>query len=225
MIALFPGERLEPLGDGLQLVVSPAHGFSIDAILLADFAAIRKTDKACDLGTGCGIIPLLWCKGESGLITAVDLQETACSQLEKTLVLNGLEDRVTVVRADLREKHPALPAGAFDLVTMNPPFFAAGTGKDSAAQSDHLARQETACTLEDAAMAAARLLRFGGRFCLCHRPERLTDVLCTLRAHKLEPKRLRFASHSAETAPFLLLVEARRGGKPGLRLEAPLVLQ
>ena len=65
MIALFPGERLEPLGGGLQLVVSPAHEFSVDSLLLAAFAAIRKTDKACDLGTGCGIIPLLWCKGRA----------------------------------------------------------------------------------------------------------------------------------------------------------------
>lgn len=221
---LLPGERLEPLGGGLQLVVSPAHGFSIDSLLLAAFAAIRKTDRACDLGTGCGIIPLLWCKGESGPITAAELQETACAQLQKSLALNGLEDRVAVVHADLREAHPALPAGAFDLVTMNPPFFVAGTGKNSAAESDRIARQETACTLEDAAGAAARLLKNGGRFCLCHRPERLTDVLCTLRSHRLEPKRLRFAAHSAETAPFLVLVEARRGGNPGLRVEAPLFL-
>ena len=126
---LIPGERLEPLGDGLQLVVSPAHGFSIDAILLADFAAIRRTDKACDLGTGCGIIPLLWCKGESGHVVAVELQEKACSQLQKSLALNRLEDRVTVVYGDLREKHPSLPPGTFDLVTMNPPYYAAGTGK------------------------------------------------------------------------------------------------
>ncbi len=222
---LLPDEHLEPLRGGLQIVVSPAHTFSADSLLLAAFAAIRKTDRACDLGAGCGVIPLLWCKGESGPITAVELQEKACSQLAKSLALNHLEDRVTVLHADLRQKHPALPAGAFDLVTMNPPFFAAGAGKESAEESGRLARHETACTLNDAAAAAARLLKNGGRFCLCHKPERLTDVLCALRAHGLEPKRLCFAAHSAQTASFLFLVESKRGAKPGLKLERPLLLQ
>ena len=88
-----------------------------------------------------------------------------------------------------------------------------------------MAKHEISCTLEDAAVAAARLLRFGGRFCLCQKPERLTDVLCTLRAHKLEPKRIRFAAQTAQKAPFLVLVEARRGGNPGLNVEAPLFLE
>ena len=222
---MLPDEHLEPLGGGLQLVVSPAHGFSIDSLLLADFAAIRKTDKACDLGTGCGIIPLLWCKGDSGPVAAVELQEKACSQLKKSLALNGLEDRVTVVHGDLREKHPSLPFGFFDLVTMNPPYYAAGTGKQSHNKSVRAARHETTCTLDDASEAAARLLCFGGRFCLCQKPERLTDVLCTLRDHHLEPKRIRFAAQTAQKTPFLVLVEARLGGKPGVNVEAPLFLE
>lgn len=222
---LLPDEHLEPLGGGLQIVVSPAHSFSVDSILLAEFSAIRKHDNACDLGTGCGIIPLLWCKGESGPITAVELQERACRQLEKSLALNHLEDRVMTVCADLREKHPALPGGSFDLITMNPPYFAAGSGKESAGESDRLSRHEAACSLQDAVCAAARLLKNGGRFCLCHKPQRLTDVLCALRAHALEPKRLRFAAHDAQKAPFLVLIEARRGGNPGARVEELLVLQ
>ena len=224
-LLLHADERLEPLGNGLELIVSPAHTFSADSLLLAEFAAIRKNDTACDLGTGSGIIPLLWCKGESGPITAADIQEKACEQLKKTIALNGLQNRVTVVCADLRQKHPLLPAGGFDLVTMNPPYYAAGTGKESAEESGRLARHETTCTLEDAVAAAARLLKNGGRFCLCQKPERLTDVLCTLRAHRLEPKRLRFAVHAAGKAPFLVLVEAKRGANPGLKIEPLLVLQ
>ena len=224
-LLLHADERLEPLGNGLELIVSPAYTFTTDSLLLARFAAIRSHETACDLGTGCGVIPLLWCAGKTGEISAVDVQETACVQLERSLSLNGLEDRVTVVCADLRQKHPLLPAGAFDLVTMNPPYYAAGTGKQSRDSSGRLAKHETACTLEDAVTAAARLLKNGGRFCLCHKPQRLTDVLCTLRAHRLEPKRIRFAAQSAQKAPFLVLVEARHGGNPGVRVEDLLTLQ
>ena len=222
---LLPDEHLEPLGGGLRLVVSKAHIFSTDSLLLAHFSAIRKTDTACDLGTGSGIVPLLWCKGESGPITAVDIQEKACAQLQKSLALNGLEPRVFVVHADLRQKHPALPWGKFDLVTMNPPYQAAGSGLESAAHSNKIARHETMCTLEDAAAAASHLLRFGGRFCLCHKPERLADILCTLREQKIEAKRVRFVALKAGVAPWLVLVEGKRGAKPGLRVEKTLVLQ
>lgn len=225
MQTLLPDEHLEQLDGNLQLIVSPAYTFTTDSLLLARFAAIRSHETACDLGTGCGVIPLLWCAGKTGEITAVDVQETACTQLERSLSLNGLKDRVTVVCADLRQKHPLLPAGAFDLVTMNPPYYAAGTGKQSATDSERLAKHEAACTLEDAVTAAARLLKNGGRFCLCQKPERLTDVLCTLRAHRLEPKRIRFAAQSAQKAPFLVLVEARHGGNPGVRVEDLLTLQ
>lgn len=225
MQTLLPDEHLEQLDGNLQLIVSPAYTFTTDSLLLARFAAIRRHETACDLGTGCGVIPLLWCAGKTGEITAVDVQETACTQLERSLSLNGLKDRVTVVCADLRQKHPLLPVGAFDLVTMNPPYYAAGTGRQSRDSSGRLAKHETACTLEDAVTAAARLLKNGGRFCLCQKPERLTDVLCTLRTHRLEPKRIRFAAQSAQKAPFLVLVEARHGGNPGVRVEDLLTLQ
>ena len=222
---LLPDEHLEPLGGGLRLVVSKAHIFSTDSILLAHFSNIRKHDAACDLGTGSGIIPLLWCKGESGPITAVDIQAKACAQLRKSIALNALQDRIRVVQTDLRQKHPALPWGTFDLVSMNPPYQAAGSGIESTAGSHKIARHETTCTLEDAARAAAQLLRFGGRFCLCHKPERLADILCTLRAQKIEAKRIRFVAQKEGTAPWLVLVEGKRGAKPGLRVEKPLVLQ
>ncbi len=224
-VSLLPDEHLEPLGGSLQLVVSPAHIFSTDSILLSYFSDIRKHDNACDLGTGSGVIPLLWCKRETGPITAVDIQEKACSQLERSLALNRLQKRITVVQADLREKHPALPWGTFDLVTMNPPYFAVGSGIESTAHSDRLARHETTCTLDDAVQAAANLLRFGGRFCLCQKPERLSDVVVALRQAKLELKRLRFVVQTEGKAPWLFLAEGKRGAKPGVRVDVPLVMQ
>ena len=224
-ISLLPDEHLEPLGSGLQLVVSPAHIFSTDSILLSYFSDIHKYDNACDLGTGSGVIPLLWCKRVTGPITAVDIQEKACSQLAKSIALNHLEDRITVVHTDLREKHPALPWGTFDLVTMNPPYFPLGAGIESTAHSDRLARHENSCTLEEAAATARNLLRFGGRFCLCQKPERLSDVIVALRQAKLELKRLRFVVQREGKAPWLLLAEGKRGAKPGVRIEPQLVLQ
>lgn len=96
-------ERIEPLGGGLEIIVSDDHIFGTDAVLLSDFAAVKSKETACDLGTGCGIIPLLWCKKQTGHITAVDIQKKACSQLERSLERNSLKDRITVINGDLRE--------------------------------------------------------------------------------------------------------------------------
>ena len=193
-IELFEGERLDPLGGGLSVVVSKDHIFGTDAVLLSHFSNIRKKDIACDMGTGCGIIPLLWCKKQTGQLFAVEIQEKACSQLERSLRLNGLCERVVVVNHDLRSLKGVLPFAAFDLVTMNPPYKKVGAGIESVSESDKIARHETMCSIDDCCEAAAKLLRFGGRFCLCHRPERLCDVVVSMRRHNLEPKRLRFVS-------------------------------
>ena len=124
---------------------------------------------------------------------------------------------------DLRET--ALPAGSFDLAVCNPPYFPPSAGPLPKGEARRTARTEEACTLEDVCRAAGRLLRWGGAFCLVHKPERLTDLLCALRGEGLEPKRLRLVSLRPERAPSLLLLEARRGGKPGLAVEEPLILE
>lgn len=219
------GERLEPLGGGLKLIVSDDHLFGTDAVLLADFAAVKPKENACDLGTGCGIIPLLWCKKKTGKITAVDIQKKACSQLERSVALNGLESRVGVVNADLRELRGKIPFASLDVVTMNPPYKQVGTGIESESSADKIARHETMCSLEDAVSAAAKLLRFGGRFCLCHRPERLCDIICCMRENKLEVKRIRFVVFQEGRPPWLVLVEGKRGGKSFLTVEKNLVMK
>ena len=123
--------------------------------------------------------------------------------------------------ADLRALQDVLPAGAFSLVTCNPPYKAAGRGLLSEAPGARTARHETDCTLEDVCAAASRLLRFGGRLCICQRPERLADAVCAMRAHGLEPKRLCMVQHSAAHAPWLFLLEARHGGRPSMTIEPP----
>jgi len=216
--------KTEDIG-GIRVCVSDAHTFGTDAFLLSHFAKPKKHDTACDLGTGCGIIPLLWLRGNLvKSITAVDIQEQAIGQLSETVRLNALEGRLAPVLADLRELKGVLPFGVYDLVTLNPPYNAGGSGILSCGESDKIARHETLCTLDDSCAAASNLLRFGGRFCMCHLPERLADVLEAMRAHKLEPKRMRFVQKDKTSAPWLVLIEGKRGAKPFLKAEPALLL-
>lgn len=219
-------EKTEPLGASCKIIVSSAHTFGTDALLLAHFAEVKRNDKACDLGTGCGIIPLIWYKnGAARLIDAVDIQQKACSQLEKSIALNSAENKISVYNADLRSLKGVLPLGVYDVVTMNPPYKEMGTGIESATDSDRIARHETECTLSDLVTSAKALLKFGGRLCVCQRPQRLVDVLVSMRNGKIEPKRIRFVAQSEGKAPWLVLVEGKSGAKPGVRVEKTLFLK
>ena len=214
--------RKEYLGGGVTVLVSAAHSFGTDAVLLADFASPSKSSVCCDLGSGCGIIPLIWCKKQTGHITAVEIQPLGAEQISRAIELNSLEGRLTVVNSDLRELKGKVPFGAFDLVTMNPPYKASGAGIKSRSDSDKIARHETMCSLEDVCLAASKLLNFGGRLCMCIRPERMCELFCEMREKGMEPKRLRLVSKCPGRAPWLALIEARRGGRPGMTVEPEL---
>jgi len=219
--------RFEPLGETLSICVTPDHKFGTDAFLLSHFARVRRKDLACDLCTGCGIVALLWFRDrEQGPRQAycVEIQPKAVEQLKITVEKNALQDRVIPIQGDLTCLSLP-PAGQFDLVTCNPPYKAAATGILSETGSDQLARHETACSIYDVCAAAARLLKFGGRFCLCQRPERLPDVLEAMRQNGLEPKRLRFVQQREGSAPWLFLAEGKRGSRPFLQVEAPLIIE
>ncbi|MCI8496626.1 MAG: methyltransferase domain-containing protein [Clostridiales bacterium] len=216
----------QPLGGGIKVLTNSVHRFGTDALLLADFACPRPGERVCDLGTGCGVIPLYWFReGWQGRVTAVDIQPDAVELLNRSAAGNGLCEQIKAVCADLRRLPDQEIRGPFDLVTCNPPYFADGSGRRSRSDNRRTARHETECTLEDAANAAARLLRHGGRFCLCHRPERLCDCLDTMRRAGLEPKELRFCHHRAEKEPFLVLVTGKKGARPGLNVHAPLFVK
>ncbi len=224
MFNLAPNEKIEPLGNNMQIVVSESHTFGTDAILLAGFASIKTKDVACDMGTGCGIIPLIWCKGKTNSITAVDIQPSAISLLKKSLEINDIENRINPLNCDLREFKGKLEFGKFDLVTMNPPYKPVGTGIESISESERIARHEVTCTIDDAVSAAAKLLKFGGRFCMCHRPERLCDIIVSMRQGGIEVKRIRFVCQSEGKAPWLVLLEGKRGSKSHLTVEKNLIM-
>jgi len=217
-------EKIEPLGNNMKIVVSDSHTFGTDAILLASFANIKMKDKACDMGTGCGIIPLIWCKGQTNSITAIDIQEKAISQLEKSIELNDIKGRILPLNSDLRNLKGSVEYGSFDLVTMNPPYKPVGTGIESISEAERIARHEVMCTIDDAVNAAAKLLKFGGRFCMCHRPERLCDIIVSMRKGGIEVKRVRFVCEKEGKAPWLLLLEGKRGSKSSVTVEKNLIM-
>lgn len=207
----------EKLRRGIEICVSKEHKFGTDAFLLADFARPRHKDRVCDLGTGCGIIPVLMrIKFEPARIFGADIQEQAIEQFNITVEKNRL-DNITPVRADLRVLWEGCPTGSFDVVTCNPPYKAANAGIESLGEAQKIARHEIMCNINDVCKAASRLLKFGGRLCLCNRPERLSDVICAMRANNIEPKLLRFVSKTPSDAPWLFLIEGRLGGKPFMK--------
>lgn len=194
-----------------------------DAFLLGAFPKLRRDALVCDLGAGTGLIGLLLLAREPSIrLHNVELQKAPLRLAERTAAANGFT--VQQHLGDLRTM-PDLPeTGRFDLVVSNPPYFAAAAGPACGEEALRLARSEEGCTIFDVCRRAGRLLRWGGTFAAVYRPERLCDLLEAMRRFKLEPKRLRLVQHNSAAAPSLVLAEGRRGGKPGLTVEPPLVL-
>lgn len=222
-------ERVETLGGGVFVCVSREHRFGTDAFLLAGFSQAKKGEKVCDLCSGCGIVGLLW-QREAGKrperTYCVELQPQAAALLAHSVELSGLSGQVAAIEKDLRALTGRdIPMGSLDLCACNPPYKAAGQGLISERAEKALARHELSCPLDELCQMAAQLLRYGGRFCICQRPERLCDIFAAMRAGGLEPKRLRLVQKRPDTTPWLALIEGRRGGKPFLTVEPPLIVQ
>ena len=198
---------------------------STDSMALTDFAQVKKGARVCDLGCGCGALGLLLLRDHPDAhVTGIELLPDAAAQARKNIDANRLSASFSVVTGDLRAHRTLLPASAFDVVVSNPPYFPAASSGVSPDDARAVARSEVCCPLDALCACAAYALRFGGDLFLVHRPERLTDLLCTLRAHALEPKRLRLVRHHAGADASLVLLAARRGGRPGLTLEPELLL-
>lgn len=216
----------EPLSPHCRVLVTREHRFTTDTILLAHFAAPRRRERCADLGTGCGTIPLLWhTRYGAREITGVELGEQAAAQAEQSVRENGFEAFISIRRGDIRDIRAVFSEPELDLVACNPPYKAVGAGLRSDDARLENARHECTCTLGDVARAGKAILRFGGRLCICQRPERLTDALCVFRENGLEPKKLRLVQQRRDSAPSLFLLEARRGGKPGLQILPALLIE
>lgn len=225
--------RIEPLGEGRRILVSDAHRFGTDAFLLANFADPHRDWNAVDLGTGCGIIPTLWLgKGCVRTCLGIEISEEACELARKTAKINDDTLRFEVLQLDLRElrcdgsgSKYEIDRERFDLVVCNPPYFIEQSGYVSPDPQRARARSELSCSVEDVCEAARYLLRYGGRLCMCHRPERLPDVICAMRAKGIEPKRMRMIQQRPEKAPWLVLIEGRRGAGKQLDILPPMFMQ
>lgn len=197
---------------------------STDTFLLGGFAAPGRNDRVCDLGAGIGLLGLLLLGRQPTLrITDIDIDPAGCALAEESFRRNGLEGH-TVLCADLRDRGALPPAGSFDMVVSNPPYFAAGSGAVAAGQRG-AARSEVTCTLAELCGAAAYLLRSGGQLCLIHRAERLAELMALLRGLRLEPKTLQTVQKSGGTPPRLVLLQCRKDGGTGMKILPPLLLQ
>lgn len=226
---LLDGEKFEPLGNGIEVIVSKRHIFWTDTVLLANFAKPKKSDIVCDLGCGCGTIPLIWYRDSATApknTLGIEIQQEAYDMARRSVQYNNLDDKISIVNADLCNLNGIAPAGIFNLVVCNPPYKAEGTGIVNPDDSLKAARHESECTIDDIAACASRLLQFGGRFCICQRPERLPDIMEAMRKYNIEPKRLRFVQLNTQKTPKLFLIEGRRSGnKGGMTVEPTLLLE
>ncbi len=216
----------ETLGDGLSLATETDYRFGTDAVILSHFARPRKSgETVCELGTGCGVIPFLLLQKPflPKTVLGVDIQEDAIALCQLSAEKNNRAE-VSFLCADWRAPETIAARGSFDRVICNPPYFPADSGRQNDAPARRIARHEQKDTMSSMAAAAAYLLKYGGRFCVCHRPERLCDLVCALRAQGLEPKRLQTVSQREDAAPFLLLIDAVKGGKAGVEVLPPIYL-
>lgn len=216
----------EELSSGIKIFSTREHHFGTDAFLLASFASPKHKEICCDFGTGCGIIPLYWAGTyKPKKIYAVDIMEQAIWQLNKSIQSSNLEIDIVAIQKDLNNLSDEIPRAQVDLITCNPPYKLPGTGIMSSSVSDQVARHETMCTIGDICNVASKYLKYGGKLCICQRPERLLDVMTAMRNAKIEPKRLRFVHQRAHKAPWLFLIEGRKNGKSFINIEKPLIIE
>lgn len=217
-----------PLGGGVIIYSTEEYRYGTDAVILSAFAGVKNRDTVCDLGCGGGIIPMILGRNKQGKkIYAVDIQTAACELTLKAAEENGFH-HISVVNADFKDidfLKKTVPLSAMDVVICNPPYKRSGAGITNPNDARYIARHEAECTLDDVCNAAKRLLRSGGRLCMCHRPERLADIFAAMRENKIEPKCLRTVHQRRGLEPWLILVEGRRDGNSGMKIMPPLYIE
>ena len=219
-------ERIDDLQcNGLKIIQNKKEFcFGIDAVLLSDFAKrIKKNGKLVDLCTGTGVIAiLLSAKSDAEKIIAVEIQEHIAEMATRSVKMNGLENKISILHKDLKDLKEQIVAGSIDTVTVNPPYKPKNAGIINEKDTKTIARHEISCTLEDIVKESARLLNTGGNLCMVHKVERLVDICVLFRKYNLEPKRIRFVYSKQGEAATLVLVEGIKGGKPFLKMEPPI---
>ena len=211
--------------DGPLFAQADHFRLSTDCILLADFVNISGKAKGIDLGCASGAIALLLLnKNNSISMAGLEILSSAASVAGENMAVNGLRNRSEIICGDIRDHRKLFKSGSFDFAVSNPPYYPPSSGLVSPREDKAAARSELSCSLDDICSAAAFLCRTGGSFYMVYKPERLSEALSAMSEKGLEPKRLRLVCADAAKPPSLVLIEARRGGRPGLKIEASLFL-
>lgn len=224
---LLPGERLDDLErNGYKIIQhKDKFCFGMDAVLLSGFAKVNEGERVLDLGTGTGIIPiLLEAKTDGQHFTGLEIQEESADMARRSVLYNGLQEKVDIVTGDIKEASRIFQKASFDVVTSNPPYMNDAHGLKNPELPKAIARHEVLCTLEDVVREAALLLKPGGRFYMVHRPHRLVEIINVCTQHKLEPKRIKMVHPYLDKEANMVLIEAVRGGKSMVKMEAPIIV-
>lgn len=220
-------ETCDAILGGRIRVIQPRDGyrFSIDAILLARFVSVGPRDRILELGAGCGVISLaIAALHRPREIVAIDIQPELVAMIRNNAELNGI-DSIRAIEADLRRLKDSLaPRESFDVVVANPPYRPSKAGRVSPNAARHLARSEASATLEDFVVAASRCARRGGKAAFVFAADRSAELIAMLRAHRLEPKRIRFVHPYVDAPATNILIEARKNGGIEVVIEPPLIL-
>lgn len=221
------GERIDELERKGYRIIQDKNRFcfGMDAVLLSGFAEVREGENVLDLGTGTGIIPLLLeAKTEGEHFTGLEIQEESAEMAGRSVLLNDLQDKIDIVKGDIKEASKIFGGAAFDIVTCNPPYMTEHHGVKNFEEPKAIARHEIKCNLEDVIRETAKVLKPGGRFYMVHRPRRLVEIIRLMREYKIEPKRLRMVHPFKNKDANMILIEGYRGGGAMMKVEAPLIV-
>lgn len=222
------GERLDDLQiKGYHIIQNPERFcFGIDAVLLSDFAKVKKGEKVLDLGTGTGILPiLLEAKTMGAHFTGLEIQEESADMARRSVAYNCLEEKVNIVTGDIKEAAQLFGPASFDVITTNPPYMINDHGLKNEADAKTIARHEILCTLDDILRESAKLLKESkGRFYMIHKPFRLAEIMTKMCQYRLEPKRIQFVHPYVDKEPTMVMIEAIKGGKSRVTVEPPIIM-
>ena len=220
-------ERIDSLQrNGYSIIQdSTRFCFGMDAVLLTEFVKLKKGDKVIDLCTGTGVIPILLCaKSEAAHFSGVEIQKESADMAKRSVELNELEEKIDVLCEDLNNLKGVFDNASFDAVTVNPPYMIPGKALVNPDESKAIARHEIKCTLRDVLSESSRLLKNGGKFFMVHKPERLDEIIVTMKDLKIEPKRLRIVYPKIDSKPNMILIEGAKCANAGMIIEKPLII-
>jgi tRNA1Val (adenine37-N6)-methyltransferase len=220
-------EKLDELFDGRIRIIQKKSGyrFSLDAILLAHFASLIPAASIIDLGSGSGIVPLILARKEStSRIVGIEVQPGLADMARRTMALNGLADRVSIVQDDLRELTGSLPPSSFDLVVSNPPYYPLDNGRINPDEEKAIARHEIMATVKDIIRVSNHLASSAGSVLIIFPAKRLMDLLAAFMDVGLRPRSLRIIYSQMTGEAKLVLVEGCKAGNPELEIAEPFLI-